>query len=195
LIDKDFTRRSILVASAMTPLLTSTTACAQADPTAATRNATILVAYFSRSGNTRVIAGTLQRALQADLIEIVPTWPYPDDYDATVEQARQERDANYEPPLLKPERNINSYDTVYLGFPVWGGTTPPVIRTFLRSYNLAGKVIFPFITHGGYGVGNSRAVLTSHAPGARIETPFILEADQERRTIDRVRKWLGSVQG
>jgi hypothetical protein len=58
---------------------------------------------------------------------------------------------------------------------------------------MSGKVLRPFITHGGYGPGDSRTVLTAHAPGATIETPFVLEADQERRTMTAVNAWLGRV--
>jgi flavodoxin len=127
-----------------------------------------LVAYFSRSGNTRVVAGLIQRALGADLFEIRPAKPYPEDYLETVEQARQERDKGYEPVLAAKVSNMTGYDTLFLGFPVWGETTPPVIRAFLSTHDLIGKNLIPFITHGGYGLGNSKSVLASHAP-KRIE--------------------------
>jgi hypothetical protein len=65
-----------------------------------------------------------------------------------------------------------------------------VIRSFLRAHDLTGNTLRPFITHGGYGPGSSMAVLAAHAPGARIEPPFVMEADQERRTLGRVRDWL-----
>ena len=119
----------------------------------------ILVAYFSRSGNTRVIASTTQRALAADLFEIRPARPYPEDYEQTVEQARQERDRGYEPPLEATVPDMAAYETVFLGFPIWGETTPPVIRSFLRAHELSGRTLRPFITHGGYGLGNSLASL------------------------------------
>lgn len=153
----------------------------------------VLVAYFSRSGNTRVIAGQLQRDLKAELFEIEPATPYPEDYEQTVEQARKERDSGFEPPLKATVPDIRSYDTVFLGFPIWGETTPPVIRSFLAAHDLSGKTLIPFITHGGYGPGNSLAVLEKYEPQARIEKPFVIEADQERRTMNQVRDWLGGV--
>ena len=149
-----------------------------------------LVAYFTRSGNTRVIAGTIGRELRADLFEIRPLRRYPEDYEQTVEQARQERDQGYEPPLQARVPNIQAYETVFLGFPIWGETAPPVIRSFLRAHDLSGKTLRPFITHGGYGLGNSLAVLRDHAPRARIGRLFSMEADQERRTMEQVRNWL-----
>lgn len=81
---------------------------------------------------------------------------------------------------------------MFLGFPIWGETVPAPVRTFLKAGDFRGKTIRPFITHGGFGTGDSMAVLTGHAPSARIEAPFVLEADQERRTINQVNGWLGT---
>ncbi len=138
-----------------------------------------------------MIAGTLQRALGADLFEIRPTRPYPEDYEQHVAQATRERDSGFEPPLAGKVDNFAIYGTIFLGFPIWGETAPPPIRSFLKAYDLRGKTLRPFITHGGYGVGSSPAVLASHATGAAIEEPFVMEADQERRTLNQVRNWLG----
>jgi flavodoxin len=190
---KDLSRRTMLTVPALLSLAAGTAACAEPTGTPRSAGSKILVAYFSRSGNTRVIAGTIQRALAADLFEIRPARPYPEDYEQTVEQARQERDRGYEPPLEATVPDMAAYETVFLGFPIWGETTPPVIRSFLRAHDLSGKTLRPFITHGGYGLGNSLAVLADHAPGARIEPPFSMEADQERRTLNQVTSWLGQI--
>lgn len=150
----------------------------------------ILVAYFSRSGNTRVVAGLFQRAFSADIFEILPATPYPDDYLATVEQARQERDKGIEPALKARVTGLERYATIFLGLPIWGETAPPVIRSFLSAHDLRGKALVPFITHGGYGLGNSQRVIASHAPGARLQPAFSMQADQERKTMDLVNTWL-----
>ena len=150
----------------------------------------VLVAYFSRSGNTRVVAGLIHRALGADLFEVRPAKPYPDDYLETVEQARQERDSGYAPALESKVSNIDDYDTVFLGFPIWGETTPPVIRAFLAAHDLSGKILVPFVTHGGYGLGNSQSILAEDAPKTRLRAGFSMEADQERKTMERVNSWL-----
>jgi flavodoxin len=183
-------RRAALSAPAALLLATSAAACAEERTATASRT---LVAYFSRSGNTRVIAGQLHRELKADLFEILPATPYPEDYEQTVEQARQERDAGVRPSLKASVQNIAAYDTVFLCFPIWGETAPPIIRGFLAAHDLAGKTIRPVITHGGYGLGDSLAVLKSHAPSARLEPAFSMEADQERRTMTQVREWLGAI--
>jgi flavodoxin len=150
------------------------------------------VSYFSRSGNTRVIAGLFQRAFGADLVEIRPAAPYPVEYLPTVEQARQERDSGYEPALESRVPNMAAYETIYLGFPIWGETAPPIIRAFLSAHDVADKTLVPFITHGGYGLGSSLSVLASHAPKAKLRRPLVMEADQERRTMDRVNEWIAA---
>lgn len=157
-------------------------------------SAKVLVTYFSRSGNTRVIAGLLHRKLNTDLFEIKVAKAYPDDYLETVELARHERDNNLEPQLDRLAPRLESYDTVYLGFPIWGETAPPPIRTFLSTHDLAGKTVIPFITHGGYGLGQSLTVLRNRAKGAHLREPFVLEADQERRTMNQVHEWLSRAQ-
>lgn len=152
-----------------------------------------LVAYFSRSGNTRVIAGVIARALQADLFEIRPARACPADYFETVEQARLQRDRGELPPLADQPASLDGYDTVYLGFPVWGETVPPVVRTFLSLHGWQGKTLIPFITHGGYGPGDCQAQLARRAPGATIRPAFVIEADQERRTTTSVTTWLKTI--
>ncbi|QAR32660.1 flavodoxin [Geovibrio thiophilus] len=150
----------------------------------------ILVAYFSRSGNTRVVAGQIKRALNADLFEILPKNPYPEDYNETVEQALQEKISGYRPPLKTLVPDIDSYDTVLLGFPVWGGSPPAVIRTFLSEHNLSGKKLRPFIVYGKYGTGSSVAVLSEHAPKATLLSGFSMQGEQEKDTLAQVSDWL-----
>lgn len=159
------------------------------------RAARKLVAYFSRSGNTRVVAGLIQRALGADLFEIRPATTYPEDYLQTVEQASQEKKRGYEPPLAASVPDVARYDTMYLCFPVWAETAPPIIRSFLKAHDLSGKSVVPFITHGGFGLGNSLDVLRSHAPRARFQREFSMQADQERQTMNAVLGWLNESKG
>ncbi len=161
---------------------------ATAQPAAARR---VLVAFFTRSGNTMLIAGKVRRDLGADMFEIQPSAPYPEDYDATVAQAEREKQAGYEPPLKDNVAEIGAYSTVYLGFPVWGSTAPTVIKSFLSKHDLAGKDLVPLITHGGYGAGDSLAVLRRMAPKARVRRPFVIRMDQERAIL---RELTGSLQ-
>ena len=183
-------RRTLVMNSLVLPLAASAGALANAAGLDGRPVGKTLVAYFSRSGNTRVIAGQIHRARDADLFEIEPAKAYPEDYFETVEQARQERDNGYEPPLKTQVARMADFSTLFLGFPIWGETAPPVIRSFLSMYDLSGKTVIPFITHGGYGLGSSLSVLRAHAPRARLVEGFSMQAPQERQTIARVTDWL-----
>ena len=156
------------------------------------RNGKVLVACFTRSGNTLVIARQISRSLKADFFEIRPLEPYPEDYEETVALAERERLAGFEPPLAATVPSVDTYEKVFLAFPIWGTTAPAVIRSFLSRHDMTGKTLIPVITHGGYGVGSSLRVLAEHAPRARLADGFVMEADQERRTMEQVRNWLGS---
>lgn len=190
---KGVSRRLLLAAPSLVACTAGTAACAEPARAPGQVNPATLVAYFTRSGNTRVIAATLQRAQQGGLFEIRARDPYPEDYEATVEQARGERDRGYEPSLEARVPDLGTYRTVFLGFPIWGGTMPPVVRSFLSAHDLSGATVRPFITHGGYGPGDSLEVLAARLRGAQAEPALVMQADQERRTLDEVRGWLARI--
>ncbi len=184
----ELSRRTLLTALATLPVVASED---DKSGSLVRRNGSkVLVAYFSRSGNTRVVAGLIQRSLDGDLFEIQPATPYPEDYLETVEQASREKKSNFEPSLNVLVPDIGAYDTLYLGFPIWGETAPSIIRSFLSKHDLAEKKVIPFITHGGFGLGDSHTVLKSHAPRARLQSGFSMQADQERQTMNTVLGWL-----
>ena len=189
----DSSRRILLTALAGLTLSNAILTPAAASMVDTLNNSNTLVVYFSRSGNTRVIAGVIHRSLKTDLFEIEPAVPYPEDYFLTVEQATKQRDGRIRPALKNSVSNIGRYQTIYLGFPIWGTTVPPVVQTFLSTHDLADKLLIPFITHGGYGAGNSEDILTSLAAKARREKPLIIECDQERRTTETVTQWLDTL--
>lgn len=153
----------------------------------------ILIVYFTRSGNTRVVANKLQQSLNANMFELVPAIPYPIDYRQNVAEASYEKENNI---LRKIKSSIDSfaqYQTIYLGFPIWGGTLPSIIKSFLNEYDLSQKTLIPFITHGNYGVGDSLSVIQEYVPNAYISSAYIEQCDQERDTIENVENWLNNV--
>lgn len=194
-MEHDPTRRMLITALAGLTLANVTQASAASRTANVLRNSRILVAYFSRSGNTRVIAGVIHRSLKTDLFEIEPATPYPEDYFQTAEQAKNERTRGTKPALKNSITDIERYETVYLGFPIWGTSVPPVVQTFLSNHNLAGKLLIPFITHGGYGKGDSEDILASLAPAAHREKPLVIECDQERKSTETVTSWLEMIRG
>lgn len=151
----------------------------------------VLVTYYTRTGHTGLIARQISRALGADIFEIRTAEPYPEDYEEQVAVAQRQREAGFEPPLAAAVPDIKSYQTVFLGFPIWGMTAPSVIRSFLSRHDLSGKTLVPFITHGGYGLGESLDVLAAHAPRARLVDGFSKQCEQERQTLREVTSWLG----
>lgn len=192
-MEHDPNRRMLITALAALTLANVSLASAATGKANVQGNSRILVAYFSRSGNTRVIAGVIHRSLKTDLFEIEPAAPYPEDYFKTVEQAKNERARGIKPALKNSVPDIGRYETVYLGFPVWGTSVPPAVQTFLSGHNLAEKLLIPFITHGGYGKGDSDDILASLAKDAHREKPLVIECDQERRTTETVTSWLETI--
>lgn len=187
-----FNRRKLLTALAGLTLVSATLPKALANTESHSKNSRILVAYFSRSGSTKVIAGVIHRNLHTDLFVIKPEIAYPEDYFQTVEQAQIERQQAIKPAIKNNVINLEYYQTIYLGFPIWGTSIPPVVQTFLSTHNFANKKLIPFITHGGYGKGDSEDVLAELAPLAQRVTPLVIECGQERRTTEIVIGWLAS---
>ena len=192
-MEHDPNRRMLITALAGLTLANVSLATAASGNANVQGKSPILVAYFSRSGNTRVVAGVIHRSLYTSLFEIEPATPYPEDYFQTVEQAQNELKRGIKPALKNSVADISRYETVYLGFPIWGTSVPPVVQTFLSSHNLAGKLLIPFITHGGYGKGDSDDILASLAPTARREKALVIECDQERKATETVTNWLETI--
>ena len=127
----------------------------------------ILVAYFSRAdentggvgyiekGNTRILAEMAADITKGDLFEIKTVKPYPKEYRPATEVAKQEKENNERPEINGPLPDMNQYDVIFLGYPIWWSDLPMGVYTFLEKENFAGKTIIPFCTHEGSGIGNT----------------------------------------
>lgn len=104
----------------------------------------VLIAYFSWSGNTAEMAAQIQKQTGGDLFEIVPVEPYPTDYSECGEVALAERDSNARPEIQNLPESIEQYDTIFIGYPIWWHTAPMIIGTFLENYDLSGVDVYPF---------------------------------------------------
>ena len=107
-------------------------------------DATVLVVYFSWSGNTEEMAAYIGEQTGGDLLEIQPETPYPSDYNECGEIALAERDNNERPAIANLPESIAQYDTILIGYPIWWHTAPMIIGTFLESYDLNGVELYPF---------------------------------------------------
>jgi flavodoxin len=153
----------------------------------------ILVAYFSHSGNTREIANQIHKSVGGDIFEIQPVKPYPHDYDAVVQQARQELDSGYKPALKTKIENIKSYDLVFVGYPIWWGTIPAPVKTFLSEYNFSGKTILPFCTHEGSGLGRSVTDISKLCPKSTVLDGVGIRGSDVKTAQNKVSEWLGKI--
>lgn len=153
----------------------------------------ILVAYFSHSGNTRVIAEQIQSAAGGDIFEIRPVENYPSGYNAVVDQAKKEIDSNYKPALETQLSDIESYDIIFIGSPDWWSTIAPPVASFLSGGNLSGKILIPFITHEGTGMGHSAADIKKLSPGSTILEGLPVRGGSVNRAHDDVIKWLRKI--
>ena len=129
-----------------------------------------LVAYFSASGVTSKVAETLAEAIGADIYEIEPAVPYNKaDLDWTNQKSRSSiemSDPTSRPAIAGKRDNMDDYDTVFVGFPIWWYVAPTIINTFLESYDFSGKTVAAFATSGGSGMGKTDSVLKKSAPSA-----------------------------
>ena len=131
-----------------------------------------LVAYFSVSGTTAQVAEKLAEAIGADIFAIEPEIPYTQaDLNWMDKKARstvEMNDPNSRPAIDAKRDNMADYDVIFVGFPIWWYVAPTIINTFLESYDLSGKVIVPFATSGGSGMGQTNARLTPSCKGAKL---------------------------
>jgi flavodoxin len=127
-----------------------------------------LVLYYSQTGNTRAVAEEFANRLGADIDEIVAVNPYDPDFQATIARCMQEREAGVTPEIQPLKVDVNSYDVIFLGYPVWFGTYAPPVITWLNGVDLSGKKIVPFCTFGSGGLESSVAELRKCQPNAQV---------------------------
>ena len=155
-----------------------------------------LVAYFSASGTTARVAKTLAEAAGADLYEIKPAVPYTradlNWMDKNARSTVEMHDSASRPAIADTNANVEAYDVIFLGFPIWWYIAPTIINTFLESYNFSGKTVILFATSGGSGFGRAVESLQSSAPGAVIKEGKLLNGHQ---SVESLKNWVASVTG
>jgi flavodoxin len=150
----------------------------------------ILVAYFSHSGNTREIANQIHRIVGGNIFQIETVDPYPDDYDAVVERAGQELHSGHRPALKARVESIKPFDLVLIGYPNWWGTIPAPVRVFLTDDDFSGKIIVPFCTHEGSGLGRSVTDISRLCPKSALLEGAAFRGRDVKTAQRAVSEWL-----
>lgn len=183
-----------------------------------TYNGKILVAYFSRVGNTdfpentdasssasvivedqqligntEYMADVIVEQTGGDKFLIQTETPYPADYDTLVDQQQGERDQNSRPVLSSHVENFNEYDVIYLGFPNWWYGMPMPLYSFLEEYDFSDKTIIPFNTSGGSGFSDAVEEIKELCPQATVLEGLTIHGNQIQEAKDEIVSWIDSI--
>ena len=150
----------------------------------------VLVAVYSKTGNTLEMAKQIRQFVGGDLFVIEPVDAYPEDYKATIEQAKKEIEAGFQPPLKNAVENLAQYDTIFIGTPNWWSTIAPPVATFLSSHDLAGKRIIPFATHGTGGLAKTVDAIKALCPDSTFLEAKGIAGNNIKNAADEVEAWL-----
>ena len=152
-----------------------------------------LIVYFSLTGNTRFITEHIQALTGADVFELVPVNPYSKEFRVTLERVRRERASGYFPQLAGRVDNLAGYDVIFIGSPNWFGTLSRPVLSFIKSHDLSGKTIVPFITHGTGGFQNTITDLRALLPNSKILEEFGVFDRNLANSLPAVTQWLGRI--
>lgn len=150
----------------------------------------ILVVYFSYTGNTRNIANQIHEKVGGDIVEIEPVTPYSTDYKTVENQGLKEENEDYKPEIKTKVDNIESYDAILIGSPIWWYQIAPPVKTFLDQNNLSGKKVALFTTNGGYGKGKSDDNIAKLCQKATILKSISIEGEKVDSSQKEVSDWL-----
>lgn len=173
------------IAFMLAALLTiSLCACSQSKDKKDEATKKVLVAYFSATGVTKGVAQQLASVAGADLYEIKPAQPYTDaDLDWTNEKSRSSvemKDKHSRPAIKDTVPNMQDYDVVYVGFPIWWGVAPTIINTFMEQYDFCGKTVIPFATSGGSSIEQACAALKATYPNVNWKPGKLLNGTSKK---------------
>lgn len=177
----------------------------------------ILIAYFSRAdntqvqnptaidpdavtsasllppGNTAVLASLIQQNVGGDILSIKVQEPYPEDYEQCLERAVNESTHRIRPALSTHISTMDEYDTIFIGYPNWDYGAPMAVIAFLEDYDVAGKRIIPFCSHGTGGLSSSVNQIRRAVPQAKVDAPIGISRDAMADAPQQINAWLSSL--
>ena len=153
-----------------------------------------LIVYYSYTGNTRAVAKYIASKINAKTVEITTKKAYSGSYDKVVEDAKRQVQEGYMPEINPIGENLEEYDTIILGTPVWWYSFAPAVRSFLTSYNLAGKKILPFATNGGW-IGHTFKDIEKLCSDSEVLSGLDIPFSGNRQALsnEKIDKWLKQI--
>ena len=152
-----------------------------------------LVVFYSYTGHTKMIAENIQRKLNCDILEIKPVKPYSTDYQTVVDEEQNNSSVGKTPDIQKIDKNLNDYDEIIIGTPVWWYTIAPVIRTFFTRNDLSNKTIKPFATNAGW-LGHTFQEIQKLCPNSKVDNGmnivFESYSDNLVTSPDEIDEWV-----
>src|SRR4051812_5726639 len=162
-----------------------------------------LIVYLSRTNNTKAIAEISHKNVGGTLVALELEKPYPENYQAIVQQVVNENETGFVPPLKTKIDSIEKYDVVFVGFPTWDMKLPPPMKSFLKQYDLTGKTVIPFNTNAGYGIGSSFETVNELCSNSKVlegftikggierdGVYFVIKDEKAKKAETEVKKWL-----
>ena len=173
--------------------LNENTNTSEENNTETTKTGKVLVLYFSQSGNTEAVANIIHNEVGGDIVKLETVQTYPSDYNELVDYAQKEQKQNARPELKTKINNIDQYDTIFLGYPNWWADMPMPLYTFLDKYDLSGKTIAPFITHGGSGLSGTPDKIKKEEPNATVTDGLAVSGSSAKNSQSTVKNWLSKI--
>lgn len=141
-------------------------------------------------GNTEVAAGIIRELTDGELFKLEQVQAYSKDYNECIAEAQADQKRNARPELKRYPDTIEGYDTIYLGFPNYWGTMPMAVFTFLEHFDFDGKIIRPFCTHEGSGMGSSVNDIKRLCPGAKVEEGLAIRGSSVKNSKKDIENWI-----
>lgn len=151
-----------------------------------------LIAYFSETGNTEKLANLIHEQVGADMFKIEPVTPYPNG-EELFDYTKEEQDKD-ERPEIKGTVNIDDYDTIFIGYPIWWSDLPQILYTFLERYDFSGKNVYLFSTNGGSGLSGTVSTITDKLSSANVNSnAFKLYRENMEEAPGELETWLKEI--
>ncbi len=164
---------------------------------AETEQSRSLVVYFSATGNTQAVAEELAAQTGADLYEIVPEEPYTDDdlnySDRTTRATVEQNDPDARPAISGSIPNLDQYDTIYIGYPIWWGDMPRILYTFFDACDFSGKTVAPFCTSGSSGISGTVDTIEGLEPDALVTVGLSVKGADAFDAVNNISQWLDEI--